>query len=167
MDQNQLLMGLSAVLSGLAVLTLILGFVVSPLLLLVAIPFAGTAYLFWYQASGRLMEHARENADTYRVYDRTNTGSRAGAGPFTGDRRFTREQARQNRQRARGREAPRTTKQPSQKEAYRTLDLSPTATGQEIKQAYREKVKEVHPDTDTGDEEQFKRVSQAYDVLKK
>jgi curved DNA-binding protein CbpA len=34
-----------------------------------------------------------------------------------------------------------------------------------IKRAYRRKVKEVHPDTDGGDEEQFKRVTRAYERL--
>jgi curved DNA-binding protein CbpA len=34
-----------------------------------------------------------------------------------------------------------------------------------VKQAYREKVKEVHPDTDGGDEEAFKKVNRAYERL--
>jgi curved DNA-binding protein CbpA len=35
-----------------------------------------------------------------------------------------------------------------------------------IKSAYREKVKEVHPDTEGGDEERFKQVNRAYERLR-
>lgn len=34
-----------------------------------------------------------------------------------------------------------------------------------VKRAYRERVKDVHPDTDGGDVEHFKRVQAAYDIL--
>lgn len=49
---------------------------------------------------------------------------------------------------------------------YRILDVPYDATFNEIKEAYRKKVKEVHPDTQKGNEEQFKRVKEAYDTLK-
>lgn len=53
----------------------------------------------------------------------------------------------------------------SVEEAYRVLGLDPGADTTDVKQAYREKVKSVHPDTATGDEEAFKRVTQAYERL--
>jgi curved DNA-binding protein CbpA len=34
-----------------------------------------------------------------------------------------------------------------------------------VRRAYREKVKEAHPDTDSGSEEEFKRVNRAYETL--
>jgi curved DNA-binding protein CbpA len=34
-----------------------------------------------------------------------------------------------------------------------------------VRRAYRSKVKEVHPDTESGDEESFKRVNRAYERL--
>ncbi|MFC7114352.1 DnaJ domain-containing protein [Natronoarchaeum sp. GCM10025703] len=34
-----------------------------------------------------------------------------------------------------------------------------------MRKAYREKVKSVHPDTADGDEEEFKRVTNAYERL--
>ncbi|MGG1397624.1 J domain-containing protein [Bacillus salipaludis] len=49
---------------------------------------------------------------------------------------------------------------------YRILDVPYDATFNEIKEAYRKKVKEVHPDTEKGNEEQFKRVKEAYETLK-
>ena len=49
--------------------------------------------------------------------------------------------------------------------AYRTLDLEPGADEETVTQAYREKVKEVHPDTSDGDEETFMEVKAAYERL--
>jgi DnaJ-class molecular chaperone len=48
---------------------------------------------------------------------------------------------------------------------YRVLGLSTTATGKEITKAYRKLVKQLHPDTNPGSEEQFKEVANAYEVL--
>jgi curved DNA-binding protein CbpA len=43
--------------------------------------------------------------------------------------------------------------------------LDTDADDSEVKQAYRQKVKDVHPDTDGGDEERFKQVNAAYERL--
>lgn len=48
---------------------------------------------------------------------------------------------------------------------YEILGISKDATDKEIKSAYRKLSKELHPDTATGDEEKFKKVREAYDVL--
>lgn len=48
---------------------------------------------------------------------------------------------------------------------YEVLGVSYYATVEEIKEAYRRKVKEVHPDKDQGNAEEFKIVKEAYDVL--
>jgi molecular chaperone DnaJ len=49
---------------------------------------------------------------------------------------------------------------------YKLLGVSRTATADEIKKAYRRKARELHPDVaDTGDEEQFKVLTRAYEVL--
>jgi len=47
--------------------------------------------------------------------------------------------------------------------AFTTLGLEPPATDEEVKRAYRERVKEVHPDHG-GDVEAFERVREAYTV---
>jgi molecular chaperone DnaJ len=47
---------------------------------------------------------------------------------------------------------------------YDTLGVSETATQEEIKKAFRTKSKELHPDRG-GDEEQFKKVNEAYSTL--
>jgi DnaJ-domain-containing protein 1 len=49
--------------------------------------------------------------------------------------------------------------------AFAELDVTPGATLEEVKRAYRRKVKEVHPDQG-GDEEEFQRVREAYTTAK-
>lgn len=48
---------------------------------------------------------------------------------------------------------------------YKVLNLSTTATEQDIKQAYQRLVKRLHPDVNPGSEEQFKEVIDAYSIL--
>lgn len=50
--------------------------------------------------------------------------------------------------------------------AHAALGLPAGATVEEIKNAYREKVKEVHPDHG-GDEDEFKRIREAYTTARK
>lgn len=52
---------------------------------------------------------------------------------------------------------------------YQVLGLSPDATDQEIKKAYRRLAQTYHPDKNSGDklcEEKFKEIKEAYDTLK-
>ncbi|MGO8869810.1 MAG: molecular chaperone DnaJ [Acidimicrobiales bacterium] len=52
-----------------------------------------------------------------------------------------------------------------EKDYYKTLGVSSTATAKEITSAYRKLAKKHHPDTNPGSEETFKEISAAYDVL--
>ena len=52
-----------------------------------------------------------------------------------------------------------------EKDYYKALGVSSTATAKEITSAYRKLAKKHHPDTNPGHEETFKEISAAYDVL--
>jgi molecular chaperone DnaJ len=54
------------------------------------------------------------------------------------------------------------------KDYYKILGVKPSATGAEIKTAYRALAFKYHPDKNPGDkaaEEKFKQIGQAYEVL--
>lgn len=131
--------------------------------LLVAALFGAAAYMIWYHASGRMERN---------VHRRVAAGERAeprggfGAGPreqrFRSARRGPRSPGAQRRRTDR---ATPSTAGPSPREASRILGVTADADRQQIRDAYREKVKTVHPDTEGGDEEQFKRVTRAYEAL--
>lgn len=51
---------------------------------------------------------------------------------------------------------------------YKLLEISPEATAEEVKEAYRRLARQFHPDLNPGDkiaEEKFKALSEAYEVL--
>lgn len=52
------------------------------------------------------------------------------------------------------------------KKLYEILGISETATQEEIKNAFRKKAKECHPDLMNGDTEKMKEINKAYAILK-
>src|ERR1700689_2205637 len=52
-----------------------------------------------------------------------------------------------------------------EKDYYKALGGVSTATDKEITRAYRKLAKQYHPDANPGQEERFKEISAAYDVL--
>jgi len=169
-DRNGLILGVSAVLFGITALMLVVGVVVNPFFLFVAIPFAGSAYLLWYQASGKLNDRIKREAAAGNLGADRGAARDVGfdAGPFGGGGSRRRRRGRRTRQRTgdrrRGAATPnQSTLSPG--EARQILDVDAAATEDDLKTAYRRKAKESHPDTDSGDEEQFKKVSRAYETL--
>jgi DnaJ-class molecular chaperone len=49
---------------------------------------------------------------------------------------------------------------------YHILEVSYHATSDEIKEAYRKKAKSYHPDKENGNAELFKKIKEAYEVLR-
>lgn len=168
MDRNQLVLGLAAVFLGLAALSVVAGLAVHPIVLLFAVPFGAVGYLMWYHASGKLEARVRARAN-----ERPRDGARRGPRRRPGG--VSRRRARQTRRDAVGDEWR--TRSGSRgrgsvvedgstpREAYRTLGLSPDASDEAIRSAYRRKAKELHPDNADGDQEAFKAVNRAYDRL--
>ncbi len=176
-DHDRLITGIAIALAGCAGVLTLLAFVYNLAILAVAAGLGAAAYFMWYQTSGRLAariyrsveDQARQNGGRSRSRTRETGGFGAGpreewtaSGGRGGQRR---QQAGQQRQRQRQRRAPSTNEGPSRAEAYRILGLDTDADDSEVKAAYRQKVKEVHPDTDSGDEETFKKVNAAYERL--
>ncbi len=54
----------------------------------------------------------------------------------------------------------------SRKDYYAILDVSVNADDDQIKQAYREKARDYHPDSGHGDVDLFREVQEAYEVLR-
>src|SRR5919202_5260989 len=52
-----------------------------------------------------------------------------------------------------------------EKDYYKALGVSDTASEAEIRRAYRKLAKQYHPDAHPGSEDRFKEVSAAYEVL--
>ncbi|MFB6080545.1 MAG: J domain-containing protein [Haloferacaceae archaeon] len=154
MDRDRLLLGLAAVFVGLAVALTAVALAEQPFLLPVALPFAVTAYFMWHQATGRLERRTRARARSAGAR-RQRAASRGPRGGPWGDGG-----------RGRRARAPSTADAgPSPAEAYRVLGLDPGAGPEEVRAAYRERAKELHPDAESGDEEAFKRITRAYETL--
>ena len=163
---RRIVLGLAATFSGLTVLLVVVALAArQPLVLVVAIPFGVVAYVTYLQATGRLLEwtgpgpfgrRSRQRARRVRT-DRGRGVTEDRAGPWTGDSRWASGETVGD-----GTDRPR----PSDREAYRVLGLDPGASEEAVRDAYRQKVKDVHPDAKDGDEEEFKRVTKAYETLR-
>lgn len=174
-------MGLAAVFAGITVFLVVLAAAFRDVVVFaVALPFAAATYLFWQHAAGRIRERVETQARRARA-----TNERRDRGGFGADARFNDARTRFGREArqaagagsrsgagGRGQDATRGGRRVdpnagpdiSRTEAYAALGLDPDAGEEAVRRAYRERVKETHPDRG-GDEEQFKQVTAAYERL--
>ncbi|WP_343773660.1 J domain-containing protein [Natronoarchaeum mannanilyticum] len=192
MQRSPLLMALAGVFGVMAVLQFVLALRFSLFFLTIAAAFGLASYLVWYHASGRMADRVRRRAAAgeYERREQSRGGFGAGPreqrfrdarGPFAGVGRDSARRGSGQRgdaegggsrrrggprgQRARNGGGQAAAEGPTPAEAARVLGVTPDADRARIKEAYRQKVKTVHPDTDEGSEEAFKRVNRAYETL--
>lgn len=157
-QRNRLVFGLAVAFGGMAGL-LVLVALFEPFALLVAVPMAAVTYLFWYHATGRLRRRVRKSAEPSYRREPGGFGTDA-RGEWAPSHERYGDGGRTTRNNGSNGETP----DIDRSEAYRRLGLRSNASTEEIKRAYRQKVKEVHPDRG-GDEERFKQITEAYETL--
>ena len=182
MTNRPIIVGMAAAFAGLTALLLVAGVVVNPLLLAVAVPFGAVTYLLWYHASGRLRERVRREAAGASATERARARQRARAAEHRRTAYDTAAGARQAQGPSGGggvggvgdagatgdpRDRAPSTDRMSPQRAYDVLGVDPTADEGSVRSAYREKAKRLHPDSEGGDEEAFKRLTEAYEVAKR
>jgi hypothetical protein len=179
--------GIAVVFGGLTVVLTAVGLLINPAVLFLALMFGVSTYFMYYHLSGKMAASLYERVERQAAQNTGNARQGGfGAGPREewepprdgrrarrsratqgGQRRRRKASGRQRRQTAGGRQRRQRVQSsgPSPAEAYRQLGLDPDADQSTIKRAYREKVKKVHPDTDSGSEAEFKQVQAAYETL--
>lgn len=149
MTRSGLLVWVASVIAGTTVLLGVFGLVYNPILLLAALPFGAAAYFLWSHATGRLEPRVRERARRERPRPEggrpgaVRPGSAGGRGP-------------------KGRSGP----APADVDAARVLGVEVDADEAELRRAYRERAKALHPDAADGDEAAFQRARAAYERLR-
>ncbi|MFB6309812.1 MAG: J domain-containing protein [Salinirussus sp.] len=161
MRRRRIVTGLTIVFAGLSLTLVVVGLVVSPAVLILAAVFAGVAAIMYYQASGRLARRVYQRVERRAAVD---GGARAGRGGFGAGPR--QEWQRPRGGRVGGRESEGVhARNTSRRADFEALGLEPGADQKAIREAYRDRIKEVHPDTEGGDEAAFRRVRSAYERL--
>ena len=186
MTNRTIVVGLAGAFVGMTALLVIGGIVLHPIALALAVPFGLVSYFLWYHATGRLHDQARRTAEEAGPTERQRARQRARA--EANRERAHRAAGTDGGRSASGRRAsgrgpggrfgaggaggrdPRdrapTADRMTEREAYETLGLDRTADGETVRRRYRERAKRLHPDGQEGDEEEFKRLNEAYEVLK-
>lgn len=179
-----LLLTLAGVCSGCTVLLFGLG-IEMPILLLPALGLGMVSYSLWDYSSNQIIDHIYEGIETEAQQASEETAMddedqqsttvgedmtwddwewRDGSwsdSDWNTDNRGTKTDRTNHSEK----QQSMTTVDPDLVDAYRVLGLERGADPPEIRSAYRERVKETHPDTEGGCEEEFKRVQEAYERI--
>ena len=178
MQYDRITRGVAVVFGVLTAVLTVVGLLSSPAVLFLAAMFGASTYLMYYHLSGKMAASVYQRVEQRAATDGRGPRRSDGRGGFGAEpreewtpprdqQRRRARQARRERGRARqqARQRTRQSTGPTPTEAYDRLGLDPSADQSAVKQAYRERVKEVHPDTDSGSEREFKRVQAAYETL--
>lgn len=161
MIRSRLVLGVAAVLAGTAVLLVVLGFVYNPVLVVAAVPFALATFFLWSHATGRLLRAAEARSRTARSGSAERTRRRAGEPGATGSR----SSGGRRRVGDGAGTTPTDAEAISRRAAADVLDVAPDADQPTVKQAFRDRARDLHPDAPDGDAEAFRRVRAAYNRL--
>lgn len=158
MNRSPVLFGVAAVLAGTTAILGIFGILYNLILLVAAVPFAAATYVVWRHATGRLTRRVRKRTTPF---DAARGASEAAAATGREPSGFGR----------RSRPGPAPPEDgagfsPRRREAARVLNVEPDAEPETVKQAFRERARELHPDAPDGDAEAFQRVRDAYETLR-
>jgi hypothetical protein len=192
--RSRLLVGLAAAFALMTVTLAAAGILYNLAILAPAALFGTVTYILWAHGTGRLAARIYHGVEGRAAANGGRAGSRERArqpGDRSGGRarasaeRTRRQAANAGGRRTAGRRADRRAagggasrfrdtpgREPgvgtaiSPSEACDILDVDSEADQATIRAAYRERVKEVHPDAADGDTDQFKRVQDAYETLR-
>ena len=175
-DRDAVGIVLAGIFAGLAVLLAVVALARQPFLLVLSLPFAAAAYLVWMGATGRTPfggyrrvtpEEARQAraARGERDPDGRSRFAEEARQRAAGERGRARADGRRRAGAERGTRDDTRSEALARREAARVLGVDADAEPATVRSAYREQVKEVHPDAEGGDAEQFQKVNEAYERL--
>lgn len=174
MQRSRFIIALAVAFGAMTVALAIAGALYNLAILAPAGLFGAVTYLLWMHGTGRLAARVYRRVEQQAA---TNGGPSGPSGatearrqePTGRTRRSRRTGSRRTTDRRRGTSATRPDRsepeEMSRREASRVLDVEIGADQETIKRAYRERVKDVHPDAADGDTQAFKRVRTAYERL--